>query len=231
LRRRGAPAPVDVHVVETPSLLFYPRPLAHRFVSDAKVGADMACAHVEFRAGAINPIAQALPPVVVMPLAELAGAAPVLELLFAEAFAQRCGRQAVVDRLFEVVLIQILRTLMDRSTVAHGLLAGLAHPKLAKALVALHTAPARDWTLERLARAAGMSRSSFAATFHGIVGATPGDYLAGWRVALAQDALRRGRPLKLIVGDVGYGSAAALSRAFKSTTGLSPRAWQARDAA
>jgi AraC-like DNA-binding protein len=137
----------------------------------------------------------------------------------------------VVDRLFEVVLIQILRTLMDSGAVAQGLLAGLVDPRLARSLVALHAAPARAWTLERLARSAGMSRSSYAATFRDVVGATPGDYVSGWRLLLAQDALRRGRPLKLIVDEVGYGSAAALSRAFKAGCGLSPRAWKARHAA
>lgn len=217
--------------IERPSLLFYPRPCGHRFISDAKVGADMACAHVEFRAGTINPIAQALPPVVVMPLDELDGAEPVLESLFREAFGRRCGRQAVVDRLFEVVLIQILRTLMDRGTVAVGLLAGLANPKLAKSLVALHAAPAREWTLERLARSAGMSRSSYACKFRQVLGTTPGDYVTAWRLALAQDALRRGRPVKLVVAEVGYGSTAALSRAFKASCGLSPREWKARHSA
>ena len=99
-----------VHVTE-PSLLFYPRPLAHRFVSDATVGADMACANLAFGGavsanvggGATHPIARSLPRFVCLPLAELPGAAPVLEVLFDEAFAQRCGRQIVVDRLFDAV--------------------------------------------------------------------------------------------------------------------------------
>ena len=73
-----------------------------------------------------------------------------------------------------------------------------------------------------------MSRSVFAATFRETVGSTPGQYLLGWRVALAQQALRRGRPLKVIAAEVGYGSEAALSRAFKAHGGLSPRAWKQR---
>lgn len=212
--------------VREPSLVFYPRPLAHRFVTDPEHGAQMACAHVAFRAGAIDPVARALPPVVVMPLARLGDARALLDLLFAEAFDARCGRQAVVDRLFEVVLIHVLRALMADGAVDQGLLAGLAHPQLARALVALHESPAEPWTLERLAAAAGLSRSRFAAIFRDTVGATPGDYLAGWRICLAQDLLRRGQPLKAIAPQVGYAGVAALSRAFRGVSGQSPRAWK-----
>ena len=71
-----------------------------------------------------------------------------------------------------------------------------------------------------------MSRSAFASAFVDAVGTTPGQYLQGWRVGLAKQALRRGRPLKVIADDVGYGSEAALSRAFKAHSGLTPRAWR-----
>ncbi|MBV2206126.1 MAG: AraC family transcriptional regulator, partial [Pseudomonas sp.] len=66
----------------------------------------------------------------------------------------------------------------------------------------------------------------FATTFRETVGVTPGQYLQGWRVRLTQKALRRGRPLKMIATEVGYGSEAALSRAFRAQTGLSPREWK-----
>jgi AraC-like DNA-binding protein len=212
--------------VDEPSLLFYPRPLGHRFVTDKTVGADMACATVRFSGGASNPMGQALPPLVAMPLSALEGMESLLDLLFAEALSPRCGRQAVVDRLFEVLIIQLIRKLMNDGDVHTGLLAGLAHPQLAKALVALHEAPAGEWTLEELAARAGMSRSVFANAFRDTVGVTPGDYLAAWRVTLAQDLLKRGRALKHVALDVGYGSTVALSRAFKARTGVSPREWK-----
>ena len=91
---------------------------------------------------------------------------------------------------------------------------------------AMHEAPAHPWSLDTLADAAGMSRSAFADAFRASVGQTPGQYLQGWRIGLAQRALRRGRPLKLIADEVGYGSEAALSRAFKAHSGVSPRAWR-----
>lgn len=212
--------------IERPSLLLYPRPTTHRFTTDPRRGADMACANLRFEGGAQNPIGAALPDVVCLPLDAIAGASQVLELLFEEAFTRRCGRTALVNRLFEVVMIQILRQLMESGDVTGGMLAGLSHPRLRNALVAMHEAPARAWTLDELAGVAGMSRSVFATRFREKVGVTPGQYLQGWRVGLAQQALRRGRPLKVIAGDVGYGSEAALSRAFKAHTGLPPRQWK-----
>ena len=213
--------------VERPSLLLFPRPLAHRFVTDPEHGADMVCANLSFEGGAGNPIASALPVFVCLPLEDIVGAEPVLALLFEEAFEQRCGRVAVVERLFEVVMIQVLRLLMENGEVHGGLLSGLSHPRLRNALVAMHEAPAQEWTLDELASVAGMSRSVFATTFHETVGITPGRYLQGWRVRLAQKALRHGRPLKIIAAEVGYGSEAALSRAFKAQSGQSPRQWKA----
>jgi AraC-like DNA-binding protein len=227
----------EVHQVTVPSLLFYPRPLTHRFLSDPQTGADMACANLDFggvasaRVGGGNPISRALPAFTCLPLAELRGAEAVLELLFDEAFAQRCGRLAVVDRLFDVVLILLLRHLLDSGHITDGPLAGLGHPQLAKALVAMHDDPAKPWTLDSLAAVAGMSRSRFAEVFAQVVGQPPAGYLSGYRIALARDALQRGDRLERIAEQVGYGSAAALSRAFTADTGLSPRAWLQRQSA
>lgn len=213
-------------VITRPSLLFYPRPMHHRFISDAHDGAAMACAHLQFGEGADNPLAQSLPAFVALPLDELGGLQPVLELLFHEAFGEQCGRQAVVDRLFEVVLIHILRRLMQHGAVEAGLLAGMAHPQLARSLVALHAQPAQPWSVQTLAREAGMSRSVYAECFHRVVGTTPADYVVAWRLNLTRQQLRQGKPLKQISHAVGYGSVAALSRAFKSRWGVSPREWK-----
>lgn len=212
--------------VNVPSLLLYPRPVARRFVTDTQCGASLACAELHFEGGAANPVAGALPDVVCLPLDDIDGASPVLTLLFDEAFGSNCGRHPLIDRLFEVVLIQVLRHLMESGQVGGGMLAGLSHPKLRSALVAMHDEPARERSLDELAAISGMSRSVFAGTFRRVVGCTPGAYLQGWRVRLAQQALRRGLPLKAIAIDVGYGSEAALSRAFKAQSGMTPRDWR-----
>ncbi|NML29059.1 AraC family transcriptional regulator [Zoogloea dura] len=213
--------------ISEPSLLLYPLPMAHRFVTDAAHGADFACARLRFEGGPANPLAAALPPFLHLPLSALQGAGPVLELLFAEASARHCGREAMLDRLFEVVLIQVLRQLMEAGQIQVGMLAGLAHPRLRLALVAMHDDPARDWSLDALAETAGMSRSVFANTFRERVGSTPLAYLQAWRISLAQRALRQGRSLKWVSASVGYGSEAAFSRAFKACNGVSPRQWLA----
>lgn len=216
----------SLHIRE-PSLLLYPRPMAHRFITDAEHGADFVCANLHFEGGSANPIASALPPFVCLPLKQLQGCEAVLELLFSEAIAQYCGRQAMLDRLFEVVLIQVLRQLMEQGQTQVGMLAGLAHRQLRLSLVAMHDAPQKEWSLEDLAAVSGMSRSAFASGFRENVGVTPGVYLQRWRVGLAQKALLQGKSLKLIAQDVGYGSEAALSRAFKALSGKSPREWRA----
>lgn len=218
------PGAVDI-TIDQPSLLFYPRPMAHRFETDAETGAAMACANVRFDAGQGSPLAAALPAFVCLPLAALDDTTSLLDALFDEAFGSRCGRQAVVDRLFEVVLIRILRQLMENAMVEDGLLAGLAHPQLARSLVAMHDQPAHAWTLSAMAARAGLSRSAFAARFRDVIGITPANYLARWRIGLAQQSLRAGRPLKVVATEVGYGSPTALSRAFAGICGCSPRDW------
>ncbi|MCW7540906.1 AraC family transcriptional regulator [Aquabacterium sp. A7-Y] len=219
-----------VHITR-PSLLLYPRPMAHRFITDRQRGADFVCAHVQWEGGTAHPIAAALPPFVCLPLEQLQSCELVLQLLFAEAEAKHCGRQAMLNRLFEVVLIQILRELMQQGQVQAGMLAGLAHERLRRALVAMHESPQRDWSLAELAGEAGMSRTVFANAFRDTLGCTPGNYLQCWRIGLAQKRLRQGQSLKLIAAEVGYGSEAALSRAFRAQTGMGPRDWRKMEAA
>jgi len=151
-----------------------------------------------------------------------------LALLFAETERLRCGQRLLADRLFEVLLLQLLRWMLDHPAetgVPTGLLAGLSHPKLAKALVAIHDQPGQPWSLASMAEAAGMSRSAFALAFKTQLGDTPADYLTRWRVSIAQSQLRGGASVKAVADQLGYSGAAALSRAFSQTVGVSPRAW------
>jgi len=217
--------------ITEPTLLFLPRPEAHRLIADDRQGADVVCASVTFGGGGRNPITDSLPALVRVALADLPGAPALLQLLHEEAFSDRCGRQAALDRLCELLLLHLLRHCLDHGLVQAGTLAGLADPRLAKALVAVHEDATRAWTLEDMAGLAGMSRARFAAHFREVVGDTPADYLAGWRVTLAQQLLRAGRPLKHVAVDVGYGSPSALTRAFVRKTGEAPTQWRRRTGA
>lgn len=217
--------------VTEPSLLFYPRPVAHTFHNPPVEASDFVCAELEFDGGASNPLVRALPPLVLLPLARVDGLQAALALLFTETERLRCGQRILADRLFEVVLIQLLRWLIDHpdeAGVQPGLITGLADPRVARALVAVHEAPGQAWSLEAMAVQAGMSRSAFAAQFHAVVGQTPAAYLADWRLTLAQAALREGRSVKQAADNLGYASASALSRLFRQRTGKSPRDWLAR---
>jgi AraC-like DNA-binding protein len=214
--------------ITEPSLLLYPSPLAHDFHNAPSEGSDFVCATLDFDGGFNHPLVRSLPPLLVMPLRAVDSIEHTLALLFAETERLRCGQRLLADRLFEVLILQLLRWLLDHpedAGLAPGLLSGLSHPKLARVLTALHEHPAQAWSLEAMAATAGMSRSAFAATFKACLDETPADYLARWRVSLAQSLLREGWSVKSASDQLGYSSAASLSRAFAHSVGVSPRGW------
>ncbi len=150
----------------------------------------------------------------------------LLRLVAEEAAADRSGRELVLVRLVEVVLVEALRGPGDRTaasgTVPRGLVRGLADPVAGPALVALHADVARPWTVGRLAAAVGASRSVLAERFTRTVGTAPMTYLLHWRLALAKRALIRGDGLAEIAHTVGFGSASGLSAAFLRVGGVRP---------
>ena len=213
--------------IDQPCLLFYMTPTTHQLVP---LGADTdtVCASFEFGIGLHNPLLKALPDLVQVTLADLPNMATTLELLFKEAMEHHCGRQAIIDRMAEVLVILLLRELMDQGRLESGLLAGLSDPRLAKAINALHADPASAWSLDSLAEVANMSRARFAVRFRETVGMTPMLYLSEWRLSVAQSLLRRGLSVQSVADQVGYASASALSRAFTAQLGLSPSEWRRR---
>ncbi|MCW5693437.1 MAG: AraC family transcriptional regulator [Pseudolabrys sp.] len=208
---------------DKPTLLFFPRGRVHTFAGDPTRGADLVCATVELGGAEGNPIGQGLPQLVVLPIASHPALAPICDLLLGEAFAEHAGRQEALDRLFDYLLILIVRHVVEGGMVATGVLAGLADPRLAKALTAIHEAPKKAWTLDDLAGLAGMSRTRFAEHFRTRIGQTPIDYLTVWRMTIAAQLLARGKPVKSVAQQVGYTSAAAFSRMFTRVTGQAPR--------
>jgi AraC-like DNA-binding protein len=222
---QGLPARIKL---DEPSLIFYPRPFTHHFHNAPREGSDFTCAEIAFEGSQSHPIVQALPPLIVLPLAQVDGLQASLNLLFAETENVRCGHRVLADRLFEVVLIQLLRWLLDhpsRIKIDSGLLMGLSSPQLAKALTAMHESPGENWTVEQLAEASGMSRTAFAVKFKQRVGQSPAEYVANWRLTIAQARLREGAPLKMLADELGYSSQSALTRVFTAKLGVSPRQW------
>ncbi len=211
--------------LEEPCLFFFMEPTQH-VLKPQDDQTEMVCASFDFGTGLKNPLAFALAGMQIIKLTNLPSLAISLQLLFAEAMNKHSGQQALLDRLMEVVLIQLLRELIERNHLKTGLLAGMADPKLSKAITAMHDQPAQAWTLEGLADVAGMSRARFATKFREIVGTTPGNYLSTWRIGIAQSLLKRGKPIPLIADAVGYANASALSRAFSTQIGISPAKWK-----
>lgn len=225
-RLRISPAAEGKDYLDGPCLLFYPRPYGHRFEPDPAFAPELACASIRLGEPLSDVVLASLPEGLVLPLADLPEMQATLTVLFAEGMGQLCGRKAILDRLFEVAVIMLLRALMRQGSIERGVLAGLADPQLARAITAMHRDAARSWTLETLAEAAAMSRTGFAVRFKARVGTTPLDYLTRWRLALATTQLAAGRSVKSVATAVGYRSAAAFARAFAARYGQSPGEWR-----
>jgi transcriptional regulator GlxA family with amidase domain len=146
----------------------------------------------------------------------------LVKLVREESLEQRPGRDHVLVRLVEVLLVEALRSIAEKDAPA-GLLRGLADTKLAAAMRLMHGDPSRSWTVEELAKKAALSRSAFFVRFTHAVGLPPMEYLLAWRMALAKDLLRRGDTAIATVAErVGYGSASAFSTAFSRHVGQPP---------
>jgi AraC-like DNA-binding protein len=146
----------------------------------------------------------------------------LVDFLGAESREERPGRDLVLSRLVEVMLIETLRSALGEGTPP-GLLRGLGDARLAIAIRAMHGDPARPWTIAELAATAALSRSAFFDRFTRAVGLPPMEYLLAWRMAIAKDLLRSGRTALAEVAErVGYGSASTFSTAFSRHVGHAP---------
>jgi AraC-like DNA-binding protein len=146
----------------------------------------------------------------------------LVRLVGEEASERRAGRELVLTKLVEVLLIEALRA-APGDDAPPGLLRGLADARLAPAIRQMHSQLARSWTVALLARTAGLSRSAFFERFTRTVGLPPMEYLLAWRMAVAKDLLRR-QDVKLdeVAERVGYGSASTFSTAFSRHVGRPP---------
>lgn len=215
----------EVVSIDKPSLIFYPRPKAHKLRATESDNAELVCASIKYGADASNPLTNALPDMVVLCFEEDGYIASAAQGLFQEAFTEREGKQLLVDKLAEIMVIHLLRNLLEKGENTSGLLAGLAHKQLSQVLLQIHQAPHEHWTLESMSELAFMSRSKFAEEFKKVVGQTPGDYLMDWRVSVAQNEIKKGKPIAIVANEVGYENTSGLSKAFKKKMGQSPTEW------
>lgn len=146
----------------------------------------------------------------------------LVQMIQEETQSDRAARNMVLGRLLELLLVEALRSV--KGTMAEpGLLRGLADPQLALALRQIHADPGTDISVQGLAAAAGMSRSTFFSRFRAEVGSAPMEYVAAWRIAVAKDMLLRGNiAMAELAQRVGYGSVSAFSMAFSRHVGIPP---------
>jgi transcriptional regulator GlxA family with amidase domain len=146
----------------------------------------------------------------------------LVRLVDAESSERRSGRDLVLSRLVEVLLIEALRS-TSGDDAPPGLLRGLADVRIARAMRHMHDAPARAWTVAQLATKAALSRSAFHERFTRTVGLPPMEYLLAWRMAVAKDLLRNHDVgIDEVAERVGYGSASTFSTAFSRHVGQPP---------
>ncbi|WP_264212986.1 AraC family transcriptional regulator [Leisingera thetidis] len=184
-------------------------------------GAVMWAARVDW-SGHGNPFLAALPSLVDYRIAGNAETQGLVTLMRQEAEGGHCGAQSVINRLGEVLMVRLLRNQIQKGATEPGLLAGLADPRLSRAIVAMHDHPGRRWSNADLAQQAGLSLSRFAELFAAEVGETPMSYLRRWRLILAHQDLRRGDRVEAVARRYAYAGPEGFTRAFRKAYGVAP---------
>jgi AraC-like DNA-binding protein len=206
-----------------------PLPLPVRLGEGDGARCQVICGFLGSDERPFNPLLSALPPRMLVTRAAQQGAALAhfIELALAESSALSAGRGSMLARLAELMFVETVRRYVADTPEQAGWLAGVSDPLVGRALSLLHSRARDPWTLESLAHAVGASRSVLAERFTELVGIPPMQYLAQWRMQLTAELLTGSRAsLAEIANRVGYGSEAALSRAFKRIVGASPLQWR-----
>lgn len=191
----------------------------------------MICGAVRLEHPMAERLVELMPDVVHVPVSPLtARLHDTLRLIALEVEETRPGGEAVITRLADVLVVQMLRAwLAHDPTARSGWLGALTDPDIGRALALVHADPSRDWTVAGLARELALSRSTFAARFTALVGEPVMAYVTRWRMLVAHDRLRAGdTTVAAVASAMGYRSEAAFSRAFRRVVGTPPGAVRAR---
>jgi AraC-like DNA-binding protein len=197
---------------------------------DGETTARLLCGHFEFDRTMNHPFVRDLPRII--HVKSISDGQPnwleaITPMLAGDSGVDQPGTNTIVERLAEVLLIQVLRTYLLDQSGEHGFLAALGDKHINEALRFIHCGAGRDITLAEVARAVGLSRSGLATRFKELVGDTPMNYLTSWRMLKAREILQSDSVSLLEVAElVGYTSESAFSRAFKREHGQSPGAFR-----
>lgn len=209
-------------------LVLLPRNAPHRLSGDeGEAFTTLLCGYFEFGVGGVHLILDALPDLIVLPMAEGSEHAAQLKalcgLVLFEADRVQTGSRLALDRLAEALFVMMMRRYAEQAAEPRGFLAGLTDRQIARALHAMHGTPEQAWRVESLAKVAGMSRTAFAQRFAAVVGQPPLAYLSAWRMLLGERWLAEERLSVAAVAErLGYASETAFRKAFKRSQGRGP---------
>jgi AraC-like DNA-binding protein len=200
---------------------------------DGPAAVKLVCGYLACDARPFNPLLDNLPPVIKAgdrQNSDTGLLGQFIRFAVMESAEKRAGGESVLARLSELMFIEVVRrhlqTIPPEQT---GWLAGMRDPFVGKALSLMHARIAHNWTIEELAKQAGLSRSVLAERFMYLVGIPPMHYLAKWRMQIASELLSGGNAnVASVASEIGYESEAAFSRAFKKMMGIPPSAWRRR---
>jgi len=233
------PPQVEREVYFTPRPPQLPFSLSKRGSEDGTARLDgggeeravIVCGFLGLDARPFNPLLAALPrvlPISGRALGEDSWVTSFLRAAVAESSRKRPGGEAVLERMSEMLFVEVIRRYVDSLPDDHtGWLAGMRDASIGRVLALIHEKPGHAWTIERLADDAALSRSTLHDRFMHYIGHPPMQYLTQWRMQVASRLLRdTGAKLIEIAQEVGYESEAAFSRAFKRTVGVAPASWR-----
>lgn len=195
------------------------------FNSDGDV-TTLIAGHFEFDYRPLHPFLKDLPPIIHIRQYVTENQLllkQVMQLMLEELNNERPGSSLMLKSLSEIMFINIIRAYLEQAVPDTGFLSALNDPRISQALKLMQDSSQNDWTLESLASEIGMSRSVFFNQFKKLVHETPLSYLTNWRISQAQRLLMKDdRNISEIAANVGYESASAFNRIFKSKTGQTP---------
>ncbi len=229
-----------VGTLDSGDLVIFPRELAHTMTAidsdgstqvhlDYKIaatlqGTGMLCGKVLFQHPAINQLLSALPAVFIIQRAQSAQwLEPLLSLILDQSYQPNVASSILLNRLCEILFIYGLEQHIAQIKTGDSpsFIALYSHPKLSKAVAAIHSNPAKSWSLAELAQCTHQSRTSFCNSFKKVSSWSAIEYLSWWRMQLAWDALLSGQPVATVAEQVGYQSESAFSRVFKKQFSVS----------
>jgi AraC-like DNA-binding protein len=230
---QGLRAPLDMSPFARP---FTQLPVAYEIGGGGPQRARIVCCFLGCDERPYNPLLASLPAVI-----HLSGSGPdpapgwlgaLLPIAANESGRAQAGSENVLSRLSELMFVEAIRRYVETLPLEQtGWLSGLRDPAVGQALAAVHSETSRPWSVEELARLAGLSRSVFAERFAAMIGHPPMHYLALWRMQLAARLMADGGTVAATAATVGYESEAAFSRAFKKLVGHAPGTWRKHSAA